>query len=228
MRRLSIAVVAAAAIVLGVLLFIRRTPPARDGAVASSRPEVPSPAPPGGGRPAPPPSFKTSPAGDDIETDPRTDRYNPLVIAKVIGMKRLFDQEPRDEQWAPEMERRLGPPLVSDVKFVGRTKEAEIECRTSTCEIRWEGDGKAADRIMAMLTMVYMGAAISRTGRGSAVVTFWGAPPQSRFNARRPAEELASMIITNRRPMLEHLRSGEGRPTFYRVLQPSDWPDGNL
>jgi hypothetical protein len=227
MRR-SVVVVLAVAAVIGAFLLFRRPSLRGLKPVASAQQGV-APQESSGDR-APLPAFKPPPRYDDIETDPQAERYNPLTIAKIIGMQKLFDQEPRDPKWAPEMERKLGPPVISDVKFVGKAKAVEIECRTSTCQIRWDGDAKAGDRVMAMLSVVYLGSAISRTGRGAAVVSFWGSGPQTKFDARRPADELASMIITNRKPMLENLRSGQGRPVFYRVLQPSEWPapEGSL
>ena len=138
----------------GLLLGVRRTKPTV--AVAGG----PAPAASAQGTTAAttssPPSFQTS-GGAALQTVPGAPGYDPIRLTTVVRPRVIFAQEPRDEAWAPEMERYLRETLARDLAVVFPGMKASFECKTTACKMTWDPPRKESVLEVTMFLYPFAG-----------------------------------------------------------------------
>jgi hypothetical protein len=83
-----------------------------------------------------PPRFVGSEAASEAaERTPGSPSYDPFKLRGILPARAIFRQEPRDENWAPSLEKFLKPELERDLQRVfGGVVSTIVECRTAVCK----------------------------------------------------------------------------------------------
>jgi hypothetical protein len=119
-----------------------------------------------------PPSLAPSVGGPAVQNDPTRADYNPEKLALIGNSPEdIFEKEPVDAVWAPQMEGRfralLERNLGSMFKEVG---DATIECRTMSCRVTIDVSGDPADALVKRLQEVSLGPTLAFGGKAPGVV----------------------------------------------------------
>jgi hypothetical protein len=65
--------------------------------------------------------------------------YEPDRLASVMSVRDIFNQEPRDENWAPAVETWLTSGQRDDMRaLIGKDFGLRNECRTTICRLSWD------------------------------------------------------------------------------------------
>jgi hypothetical protein len=88
-----------------------------------------------------------------LQSDPRAADYDALRLTQLaIPAREIFESEPRDERWAPVIERRITRSVDDDLaSALSGARVAGIECHTMVCRLELAADDRATLRQASML-----------------------------------------------------------------------------
>jgi hypothetical protein len=91
-----------------------------------------------------------------VENRPGAPGYDPTKFLGAIPPRKLFSQEPRNEQWAAKVEEFLSTQMQQDMPRMFKDFTiGQIECRTTMCRVRWEADPTDHVKIYNMIHTLY-------------------------------------------------------------------------
>jgi hypothetical protein len=161
-----------------------------------------------------------------VETRPGYPGYDPMRLGTVLAQSRIFEQEPRKEPWAGQLESALRTGIASDLaRIVPGLEVQDIECRTTICRLRWEKPEGVPDRkVFALLRVLYAGAGGGSGARDNEIfLTYAGGVLQDIDTGDVP--KLLASLKNVRKRRLAWIRrlASRGEQRFPEVL-PTEWP----
>jgi hypothetical protein len=170
-----------------------------------------------------PPSFM---AQRKLETRPGYPGYDPMRLGTVMAQARIFEQEPRRQPWADQMESALRAGIDADLpSIVPGLKVQEIECQTTICRLRWEKpDGVPDGKVFALLRVLYAGSGGGSGAQGNEIfLTYAGGILQDVDTGDVPKLMASLKDVRKRRLAWIRRLADRGEHRFPDVL-PSEWP----
>jgi hypothetical protein len=92
------------------------------------------------------------PAPDTADVAPRPAAPPMPATGHFAAMKRAFDSESRDSQWAPAQEARL-PQLMTDAGFASDAFDRDLSCRRTLCRLRLRVTEQSEDDMLALMKL---------------------------------------------------------------------------
>lgn len=125
------------------------------------------------------PTFTRSQSGQPaIQDVPGAPGYDPTNFSGLVSMSKVFEAEPRDEQWAGRIEAWISARLVEDLRSIAPLVKATVECRTTACRWRWSAPQEAQPNTEEVMRWVqrtlYMGSITENTGRDEITTAYFG------------------------------------------------------
>jgi hypothetical protein len=157
-----------------------------------------------------PPRIKIA-TGEEVPTSPSDPRYDPTALT-LAGYKapQIFEAEPRDPIWAPQVERRLSSQFSSDLSvMVPLAHMTNLTCHTATCRLDFDAPKEGGQAVVRALQLAPAADTVTFDLRDHAGVLS-GSMFLS-FGENREPRKQEEVFGFARRDALARLKPGQGR-----------------
>jgi hypothetical protein len=162
----------------------------------------------------------------DQRFDPRSPRYAPQALHKQgVPMAQIFEEEPRNNQWASRVEGNLQPQASAVLgKLCPWVSDLRVECKTATCRMTFKGvtNNTEAMKVNAVLRALYPG---DNAGpkQSEYIVSLGGyALPGKPAIAAGDAEQLLADLAGHHERLLAAIQQGRAQYTT-QLITADEW-----